>query len=385
MASVFDYVFNIVGNFIAQINGMSAATGEFSAQVDGAQNAVQTFTAACMTFDYAKNVAKSLAEGFTELSSAGVKLDAQMHDLSAVAGVTGEGLKQIETFARQSAKAFGTDCIQTTSKLDTICNISKKLTEINKYHYDNYNDNEINLISIIFAGNKKFDSKIINENNRYFDNNKFFNTEKYNYKLFKENHLKNVYTIFNKKFNNFTENIVNYNFFDFKNIINEILENNNNKNKNNTCFSTFIIYGNPIVKLGDHVSNFAENLIENFNYKTVNYSEELNSLEIPSYSTNLILNTPNFCKIINQYEINEGVNNNINISNITRDFSIGTIEPFIEKQKKMNRKKEKNTEREKIIIEKEESKEISRPEISREDIESVVIDMFRREVELCSY
>lgn len=109
MASVFDYVFNIGGNFSAQINGMSAATGEFSAQVDGAQNAVQTFTAACMTFDYAKNVAQSLAQGFTELSAAGVKLDSQMHDLSAVAGVTGEGLKQIETFARQSAKAFGTD------------------------------------------------------------------------------------------------------------------------------------------------------------------------------------------------------------------------------------------------------------------------------------
>ena len=41
MASVFDYVFNIgEGNFSAQINGMSAATGEFSAQVDGAQNTV---------------------------------------------------------------------------------------------------------------------------------------------------------------------------------------------------------------------------------------------------------------------------------------------------------------------------------------------------------
>jgi len=36
-------------------------------------------------------------------------LDSQMHDLSAVAGVAGEGLKQIEGFARQSAKAFGTD------------------------------------------------------------------------------------------------------------------------------------------------------------------------------------------------------------------------------------------------------------------------------------
>ena len=109
MASVFDYIFNIGGNFSAKINGMSAATGEFSAKVDGAQNSVQTFTAACMTFDYAKNVAQNLAQGFTELSGAGIKLDSQMHDLSAVADVMGDGLKQIETFARQSAKAFGTD------------------------------------------------------------------------------------------------------------------------------------------------------------------------------------------------------------------------------------------------------------------------------------
>ena len=109
MASVFDYIFRIGGNFSAQISGMSAATGAFSAEVGGAQNAVQSFTAACMTFDYAKNVAQSMAQGFAELSSAGIKLDSGMHDLSAVAGVTGEGLKQIERFARQSAKAFGTD------------------------------------------------------------------------------------------------------------------------------------------------------------------------------------------------------------------------------------------------------------------------------------
>ncbi len=62
-----------------------------------------------MTFEYAKNTVQSIAQSFSELSGAGIKLDSQMHDLSAVAGVTGEGLKQIEGFARQSAKAFGTD------------------------------------------------------------------------------------------------------------------------------------------------------------------------------------------------------------------------------------------------------------------------------------
>ena len=62
------------------------------------------------SFDYINYVDhNNIADGFAELSSADIRLDSQMYDLSAVAGVTGDGLKQIETFARQSAKVFGTD------------------------------------------------------------------------------------------------------------------------------------------------------------------------------------------------------------------------------------------------------------------------------------
>ena len=109
MASVFDYIFKIGGNFIAQISGMSAAAGNFSAQAEVAQSRTMSLTSALATFSYLKDVFQNVADGVSQLSSAGIKLDSQMHDLSAVAGVTGDGLKQIETFARQSAKAFGTD------------------------------------------------------------------------------------------------------------------------------------------------------------------------------------------------------------------------------------------------------------------------------------
>lgn len=109
MANVFDYIFNIGGNFSAQISGMSAATGNFTASVEGADSGVRKFTGSLATFSYLKDVFQNVADGFEQLSGAGIKLDSQMHDLSAVAGVTGEGLKQIERFARQSAKAFGTD------------------------------------------------------------------------------------------------------------------------------------------------------------------------------------------------------------------------------------------------------------------------------------
>lgn len=109
MASVFDYIFRIGGNFTAQISGMSAAAGEFSASAEVAESRGRSFAASLATFSYATDLARNLSEALGGLSGAGIKLDSQMHDLSAVAGVTGEGLKQIEGFARESAKAFGTD------------------------------------------------------------------------------------------------------------------------------------------------------------------------------------------------------------------------------------------------------------------------------------
>ena len=109
MASVFDYIFKIGGNYSATINGMTAATGDFTAEVKKSQKWTEALTGALARFDYLNNVVRNMADGINTVSAAGVKLDSQMHDLSAVAGVTGDGLKQIETFARQSAKAFGTD------------------------------------------------------------------------------------------------------------------------------------------------------------------------------------------------------------------------------------------------------------------------------------
>lgn len=109
MANVFDYIFNIGGNYTATINGMSSATGDFQAQVDGVQSKLGKFTTVLAGVDLVKNALEGLNQATEAMSSSGIKLDSQMHDLSAVAGVTGDGLKQIETFARQSAKAFGTD------------------------------------------------------------------------------------------------------------------------------------------------------------------------------------------------------------------------------------------------------------------------------------
>ncbi len=109
MANVFDYIFNIGGNYTATINGMSSATGDFTARVDGAQSSLTKMTTVLAGIDLVKNALGGLKQATDTMSAAGIALDTNMHDLSAVADVAGDDLKRIETFARQSAKAFGTD------------------------------------------------------------------------------------------------------------------------------------------------------------------------------------------------------------------------------------------------------------------------------------
>ena len=109
MASVFDYIFNIGGNFTSQMNGMNTAVGNFSGQVEGAESQSRKLVSTLATFTYLKDVFQNLADGVASLSSAGIQLDSQLYDFSAVAGVAGETLEQVEYFARKSAKAFGTD------------------------------------------------------------------------------------------------------------------------------------------------------------------------------------------------------------------------------------------------------------------------------------
>lgn len=105
----FDYLFNIGGNYSATINGITEATGRFSASVEGAQGKVTRFAQGLAVLDLASNYAEKLSNTISGFTEAGVSLDRQMHDLSAVAGVTGETLSEIEGYARSSAKVFGTD------------------------------------------------------------------------------------------------------------------------------------------------------------------------------------------------------------------------------------------------------------------------------------
>ena len=105
----FEYNFNVNGNYSSAINNMSRATGDFTAQVSGSLGVIDKLAGSFAKFDLASSGIQKLAGVFNSIGQGAVTLDSQMHDLSAVAGVTGEGLKIIEGYARSSARAFGSD------------------------------------------------------------------------------------------------------------------------------------------------------------------------------------------------------------------------------------------------------------------------------------
>lgn len=55
MANIVDFTFNIGGNFTTQINGMSQATGNFSANIKTAQSQIDGFSTALAKFDLIKS------------------------------------------------------------------------------------------------------------------------------------------------------------------------------------------------------------------------------------------------------------------------------------------------------------------------------------------
>ena len=106
---IFDYIFSIAGNFSAKIEGMNEATGKFNGKITSANGLLTKFCSYAAEISVLRDGIEATASALDGFSQSGIALDSQMHDLSAVAGVTGEKLEEIEGYARSSAKAFGTD------------------------------------------------------------------------------------------------------------------------------------------------------------------------------------------------------------------------------------------------------------------------------------
>ena len=105
----FVYNFNISGNFSQNISQMSQNAETFTKKAEGVCEVCEKWAGRLAKLNLASDYLQNVSGVLKDIGSGAVTLDSQMHDLSAVAGVTGEGLKTIEGYARSSAKTFGTD------------------------------------------------------------------------------------------------------------------------------------------------------------------------------------------------------------------------------------------------------------------------------------
>lgn len=107
--SSFNYLFGIDGNFTVKLEEMNRATGEFTAEVQKAQGWVDRFVGFAGKIDILSDGIVKTTQALASFGQSGIALNTSMTDLQAVTGVTGEGLKQIESYARDTAKVFGID------------------------------------------------------------------------------------------------------------------------------------------------------------------------------------------------------------------------------------------------------------------------------------
>lgn len=73
-----------------------------------------------LAFKEARANIDELSQSFDNLLTPGIALNTQMADLSAITGLTGQGLKEIEKAARDSSKTFGTDASQNVNSYKLI-------------------------------------------------------------------------------------------------------------------------------------------------------------------------------------------------------------------------------------------------------------------------
>lgn len=104
-----NYLFNIGGDFTVQMESLNKATGEFTAKVSSAQKGLQSFVGLALQIETLSSGFQRVSESLSGIIAPGVALNTSLTDLQAITGVTGESLRQIEGYARDTAKAFGID------------------------------------------------------------------------------------------------------------------------------------------------------------------------------------------------------------------------------------------------------------------------------------
>ena len=125
------YTVNVDGNAAEQVKKTADETAKLQKATKGVQDSFSDLGKSIVVFNQLSQLIGSFRDTLNSAIAPGIALDKQLHDLSAVAGVTGKGLKQIEGYARDTAKTFGIDSAQAVESYKLI--LSQLSPELGKY------------------------------------------------------------------------------------------------------------------------------------------------------------------------------------------------------------------------------------------------------------
>ncbi len=112
MSTEINYIINISGNAAAVVNNITGGVDKMNTSVRQSAGLFQNLTSKIFIFNQASQLIQGLSTSLMNGARAGLELDKSMADLSAITGLTGEKLKEIEGYARASAKTFGGSAAQ---------------------------------------------------------------------------------------------------------------------------------------------------------------------------------------------------------------------------------------------------------------------------------
>ena len=90
MANIFDYIFNIKGDYSIKINGLTDRTAEFQASVTRSQKALESFGQAAIGLESISNVIRNINGVFSGITEVGANAELQLMNLKTLFGGNAE-------------------------------------------------------------------------------------------------------------------------------------------------------------------------------------------------------------------------------------------------------------------------------------------------------
>lgn len=131
MSETVNFTINIKGNAYTGIAEIDKAMKKLSITANENLKLFDRIYEFSFKLNNISQAAQNISSGFQDAIQPGVALNSSLADLSAIAGVTGDKLKEIEGYARKTAKAFGIDAAQSVESYKLI--LSQLSPELGKH------------------------------------------------------------------------------------------------------------------------------------------------------------------------------------------------------------------------------------------------------------